>query len=267
MSPIGAVEKIMAPRIIIKIDNALFSGLFHRLRQIKKIFKLELLTSHKIQINYSKNQNDLLSSLCVKHGSDKGELTDEKLIFSWRSHNYADFYSIIFDHTRNSVKKVFECGLGTNNTDVPSNMGADGKPGASLRVWRDYFPNANIYGADIDKRVLFEEPRIKTFYVDQCDPIVIDNMWAEIETKDFDLIIDDGLHTFEAGKCLFENSINNLSQSGIYIIEDVSIPDLVKYQEFFKNKNYNVKYINLIRSTVNVRDNNMVMIRHSTNIS
>ena len=61
-------------------------------------------------------------------------------------------------------------------------------------------------------------------------------MWAEIETKDFDLIIDDGLHTFEAGKCLFENSIKNLSQSGIYIIEDVSIPDLVKYQEFLRIK-------------------------------
>ena len=255
----------MAPRILMKMDSAIFGGLFHKLRQIKKIIKLELITSHKIQINFSKSQNDLLSSLCVKHGSDKGELTDEKQVFSWRSHNYADFYSIIFDHTRDNIKKVFECGLGTNNIDVPSNMGADGKPGASLRVWREYFPNAQIYGADIDKRVLFEETRIKTFYVDQCDPVIIANMWAEIATNDFDLMIDDGLHTFESAICLFENSINKLAPNGTYIIEDASINDLVKYRQYFKDKNYNVKYINLIRSTVNIRDNNIVMIRNNHN--
>ena len=150
-------------------------------------------------------------------------------------------------------------------TDVPSNMGADGKPGASLRVWREYFPNAQIYGADIDKRVLFEETRIKTFYVDQCDPVIIANMWAEIATNDFDLMIDDGLHTFESAICLFENSINKLAPNGTYIIEDASINDLVKYRQYFKDKNYNVKYINLIRSTVNIRDNNIVMIRHNHN--
>ena len=35
------------------------------------------------------------------------------------------------------------------------NMTASGKPGASLRVWRDYFNNAQVIGADIDKRILF----------------------------------------------------------------------------------------------------------------
>ena len=54
---------------------------------------------------------------------------------------------------------IFEVGLGTNNVDVPSNMGKDGKPGASLRAWRDYFPNA-----DIDTRILFKEDKIQTFY-------------------------------------------------------------------------------------------------------
>ena len=31
-------------------------------------------------------------------------------------------------------------------------MSEDGKPGASLRVWKEYFSNAEIYGADIDKK-------------------------------------------------------------------------------------------------------------------
>jgi hypothetical protein len=51
-------------------------------------------------------------------------------------------------------------------------------------------------------------------------------MWAEIATNNFDLMIDDGLHTFESAICLFENSINKLAPNGTYIIEDASINDL-----------------------------------------
>ena len=39
---------------------------------------------------------------------------------------------------------MFECGLGTNNPNLKSNMTENGIPGASLRVWRDYFFNAKI---------------------------------------------------------------------------------------------------------------------------
>ena len=73
-------------------------------------------------------------------------------------------------------------------------MGTYGKPGASLRMWRDYFYNANIYGADIDKGILFNEDRINTYFVDQLDSETIKSMWNNIGLKDFDIIIDDGLH-------------------------------------------------------------------------
>ena len=102
--------------------------------------------------------------------------------FPWPAHTYADYYHSLFSHCRSTVKNVFECGIGTNNPDVPSSMGIHGKPGASLRVWyslfcttngllqRDYFPNATVYGADVDANVLFEEERIKTFHVNKLDP-------------------------------------------------------------------------------------------------
>jgi hypothetical protein len=45
-------------------------------------------------------------------------------------------------------------------------MSGGGKPGASLYVWRDFFPNAYIFGADIDKEVLFNDKRITTGYID-----------------------------------------------------------------------------------------------------
>ena len=210
---------------------------------------------------YRKNYNCELSRLCDHYGSDKGEVESTGHPYPWPSHTYADYYSSLFSHCRLKPTKVFECGLGTNNPDIVSSMGVDGKPGASLRVWKDYFPNATIYGADIDKDVLFEEPRIKTYYVDQLDPQSIGNMWRDIGVKDFDFIVDDGLHTFEAGSTLFSNSISMLAEDGVYVIEDVSGPDLREYDKFFSALKYRVEYISLHRVGMPVGDNSLVVIR------
>src|SRR5262249_49920031 len=150
--------------------------------------------------------------------------------------SFADLYARLFDHCRLDVKKVFECGLGTNNPNLASSMGINGKPGASLRVWRDYFPNSVVIGADIDREILFKEERIRTYYVDQTDPKAIDQLWNNVGLDDFDFIVDDGLHTFEAGICFFENSVSKLSCSGIYSIEDVTMWDLIKFKDYFNNK-------------------------------
>ena len=69
--------------------------------------------------------------------------------------------------------------IGTNDLNIKSNMTENAKPGASLRVWRDYFVNANIFGGDIDEKVLFEEDRIRTFFVDQLNDSSIKLMWEK----------------------------------------------------------------------------------------
>ena len=40
------------------------------------------------------------------------------------------------------------------------------QPGGCLRAFRDYLPNSQIFGADYDREVLLEEPRIRTTFVD-----------------------------------------------------------------------------------------------------
>jgi hypothetical protein len=167
---------------------------------------------------YEKKSKCEISRLCDVYGSDKGELSKVNQPYSWPAHTYADYYSRLFSNCRNSIRNVFECGLGTNNPNLVSSMGVFGKPGASLRVWRDYFPNAMIFGADIDKDILFEEDRIKTLHMDQLDPSSIKIFWDSIDVSDFYIMIDDGLHTFEAGSTLFLNSIKKLSSNGVYII-------------------------------------------------
>ena len=159
------------------------------------------------------------------------------------------------------VTRVFECGLGTNFGDIPSNMTLNGKPGASLRVWRDYFPNALIVGADIDKRALFSEDRITTFYVDQTDPQSVQSLWNDVNLDDFDIMIDDGLHTFEAGICLLENSYSRLAANGVYIIEDVLQNDAPKYHQWLESRGYMHDLIMLHRKNSDLGGNILILIR------
>lgn len=216
---------------------------------------------HLTMNHYKKNLKCKISSLCDIYGSDKGSLTEDNHFYSWPAHTYADYYSKLFSHCNNYIHHVFECGLGTNKLNMPSSMGLKGKPGASLRVWRDFFPNATIIGADIDSDILFEEDRIKTFYVDQTSVESISNLWLKIPGK-FDIMIDDGLHTFHAGRILFENSVQKLSDNGIYIIEDVTPQSLIEFKSYFSTSDYVVEYVNLFRPGVKViSDNNLIAIR------
>jgi len=192
---------------------------------------------------------------------DYSDLSKRFFYKNWHPHTYGDFYSNLFDHCKLDIKKVFECGIGTDNENIPSNMGKGYKPGSSLRVWKSNFKNAKIYGADVDKGVLFEEDRIKTFYVNQLEQRSIKAMWTQINENNFDLIIDDGLHTFEAGVSLLENSFDKLRPGGIYIIEDVDISYLNKLALHLE-KNFNISIV--IFPAINKKiqnDNNLIIIR------
>ena len=139
-------------------------------------------------------------------------------------------------------------------------MSINGIPGASLRVWRDYFRNAQIYGADIDKNVLFQEDRISTFYVDQLNTSSIETMWKKIGIKNFDIIIDDGLHNTDANINLFTNSFNKLKRNGIYIIEDIHLLVLNDIME--KLKNFNPELVILKNKNIKYQSNNLIIIRN-----
>ena len=95
-----------------------------------------------------------LKRLFDKHGSDKG------------GNNYHQVYGTILQ-TPNTITDILEIGLGTNNADVVSNMrhlGSFASPGGSLRAFGEFLPHAMIFGADIDKRILFEESNIKNIF-------------------------------------------------------------------------------------------------------
>lgn len=260
-------------KIIFKIDKLLLGGFILRnyisYRANKSIaFKKEVF-NYGFDVQYKKYDESLLNNLCDTYGSDKGEISPNSNPYAWASHNYADFFSLIFGLGRNNVTKVIECGLGTNNPKLASSMGMDGKPGASLRMWRDYFPNASVIGCDIDIDVLFSEERIKTFHCDQTSSNSIKDFLknSELSENSVDVIIDDGLHKFFAGKCFFENMITTLRQDGIYIIEDVSHIDVIKYKEYFlkHDDDFDVKFV-YFKSPLRKfgDDNNLICVTRKT---
>src|SRR5210317_1288656 len=94
---------------------------------------------------FDETKSTLLCEIMGRHGSDKGNIN---IGSSW--HNYTTFYYSLFKDLREKQLRVFELGLGTNNVNIPSNMGSEGRPGASHFGWSEFFINSHIFGADID---------------------------------------------------------------------------------------------------------------------
>jgi lipopolysaccharide biosynthesis glycosyltransferase len=224
-----------------------------------EIRDLETISYGSYETFYSEPPTDL-GALFDKYGSDKGTLGRQSVNFPWRSHNYADIYSELFNQNRNSVRKVFECGIGTNDESFSSHMTSNATPGGSLRAWREYFPNALIFGADVDTKILFFEERIQTGYLDQLDSESIRSYFSTFAKNSFDLMIDDGLHTFAAAKNLLENSIEFLSKTGIYVIEDVHYPEVLKYENYLRSKSYSFRIIAIRRKDHVIGDNISIII-------
>ena len=168
----------------------------------------------------------------------------EKYLSDKSVNGYSEIYDEVFHSRRNENIKLLEIGIGTlNNTE--SNMlfwkdkYYDYLPGASLRAFRDYFPNGQIYGIDIQPDCLINDDRIRTYLFNStvkslCDAFLFD--------KTFDFIIDDGDHHSDAQIKTFENLFPRLNSGGVYIIEDLAFPDDIR--KYFTNSNYTHSFRN-----------------------
>ncbi len=142
---------------------------------------------------------DELAKLAVKYGTDK-----------WEKHSYIPTYFDMFNKIRFSVKKVLEIGI---------------LEGASLFMWRDFFPNAQIYGIDVNEeciKLMEGEKRIKAFKYDQTSTEDLHELIDKIGS-DLDIVIDDGSHVqkHQYNTCLTLMPL--LNKDVTYIIEDVRV--------------------------------------------
>jgi FkbM family methyltransferase len=143
---------------------------------------------------------------------------------------YSKSYEYLFNDIKNDVTSLLEIGIGSLDANVDGNFRQiiesdyNGvsynhyKQGGSLRVWRDYFPNAQVAGIDIAEDCKFTEARICTYICDSTDKHACDK---QLSTSMFDIIIDDGLHKAATQLQTLKNFFGRTRFGGLYIIEDL----------------------------------------------
>lgn len=128
-----------------------------------------------------------------------------KYMPSKRTHNYLAYYWMHFRDIRLDVRSVLEIGVQTDR---------------SICMWEEFFPNATIYGVDIDPTCKkFEGDRRRILIGDQGDPEFLRQVMQEPRWA-FDVIIDDGSHRVDHQLKTFEMLLPAMSDHGIYVIED-----------------------------------------------
>ena len=111
------------------------------------------------------------------------------------SHSYLQLYNQLLLAKKNSAQNVLEIGIGDFGE----------KNGGSIKLWRDYFTNAKIFGLDIlpITRVMDElinDSRVVLYT--ETDAYNEDFFITHFLNKNirFDFMLDDGPHTLESMK-------------------------------------------------------------------
>ncbi len=92
--------------------------------------------------------------------------------------------------------------------------------GGSLEIWQEFLgPAATIVGADIGPLAKKNAPDFTVHIGDQADPEFLREMVAA--SGPFDIVVDDGGHTFEQQTTSFEVLYPLLNDGGVYIVEDI----------------------------------------------
>lgn len=138
----------------------------------------------------------LLNDIGVKYGADKSSIF----------HNYLDFYQEQLPD-RDFAGRLLEIGV---------------MDGLSMKMWREYYPKAEIVGIDIKDMDHMHNndwqvpDSVKLIKCDGTDPEQVKKL------GNFDIILDDGSHYWLEQQKSFEILYySQLNAGGTYIIEDL----------------------------------------------
>jgi len=138
-------------------------------------------------------------------------------------HSYLPLYEELLSKKKDTATDVLEIGICY---------------GGSIKLWHDYFSNANIYALDIiPYNKIWDElknkDRIKLF--SSFDAYNKDIVQRCFGVKKFDFILDDGPHTLASQLNFLNTYLPFLKDDGILIIEDV---ESLEYLEILKKNTY-----------------------------
>lgn len=135
-------------------------------------------------------------------------------------HSYLPLYQTLLEKKKETAQNVLEVGIG--------NFGP--KNGGSIKLWRDFFTNATIYGLDIlpiDRVIdeLITDDRVVLYTsIDAYDENFFKLNFLNENIK-CDFMLDDGPHTLESMIQFIKLYSQIMTDDGILIIEDVQSID------------------------------------------
>jgi hypothetical protein len=127
------------------------------------------------------------------------------------AHSYATAYERHLGHLRDRPIRLLEIGVGGYSDPHAG--------GASLRMWKEFFPRGEIVGVDIHDKSALAEPRITIVQGDQSDGEFLDDVATRYGP--FDVIVDDGSHICAHVIKSFRHLFGSLTDGGTYAIEDL----------------------------------------------
>jgi hypothetical protein len=146
-------------------------------------------------------------------------------------HGYTKKYNDLFKDVRLKKLKILEIGIGS-------------VPMPSLRLWKDYFPNSQIYGIDIEETYIDNSVENITTFL--CSSLNKQGIEEKLKPHGpFDIIIDDGIHRCDGQQLTFTNMFGLLADKGTYIIEDCGTSFKLDYH-------LNPRDINLVNLTYTI---------------
>jgi hypothetical protein len=151
------------------------------------------------------------------------ELIDNSHTDKNTTHSYLELYESLLSNKRETAKNILEIGIGDFGP----------KNGGSIKLWRDYFPNATIYGLDIlshDRIIdeLLDDRRVVLYTSTDAYNESFFRTHFLYRNMKFDFMLDDGPHTLESMKQFIKLYSQVMTDDGILIIEDVQSWDWIE---------------------------------------
>ncbi|MGI8677843.1 MAG: class I SAM-dependent methyltransferase [Jatrophihabitans sp.] len=174
--------------------------------------------AHDLKVSARKSRGRRMQRLEAEHKAREWaeksksltELAKHFRTDKWGTHRYTPHYQRHLESLRDEPVRLLEIGIG--------GYGRHEDGGASLRMWKHFFPNGQIVGLDIEDKSFVAEERIRVYQGDQSDPGLL--MRINEESGPFDIIVDDGSHRVFHVLPSFETLFPLLAENGIYVIED-----------------------------------------------
>ena len=190
--------------IVPAINKVNFSNFIYSKNTRRLVFFKNNNSFNKILIDSSLSETKLCK-LGKKYQTNKSSINVE----GHRS-GYTSLFTILFSSLRDKKINIAEIGIERNG---------------SIKLWREYFKRALIFGFEFDKKKIeiAKKQKLKNtnfFEINVHNKNSIYSAFRKTKVK-FDIIIDDSTHLFDDQIRVIENCYKFLKTNGLMIVEDI----------------------------------------------